>query len=121
MYKEACQNLMHKASESQVLKIAMTGSASSVIGLHPNTLEDYIYTEPYSLAEISEMTRPNENPKFISERACCKIIRELDDKKDPSKALNLSVFLPYFISGPPLSRHNVESNTSCILMKSILN
>lgn len=51
MYVEATQNLIDKASVSPVKKVTMTGSASSVIGLSPNKLEDFIYTEPYSWAD----------------------------------------------------------------------
>ena len=69
---------MNKAAESRVKKVSLTGSASSVVGLKPNTLEDYIYTEPYSWADKDSITKPNEKAKYLSEIACWNTIKKLD-------------------------------------------
>lgn len=60
LYRGACRE--------NVLKMVMTGAATSVIGDKPRL--DGVYTDSNEWAKPTEVTRPNEKAKLMAEKAC---------------------------------------------------
>ena len=99
-----------------------TGSASSVIGLHPVQEKGFIYRDSYSWVDVKTINKPNEKAKYLAEKVCWNAIKKQDHNPSQTSTskTTLITLLPYFMLGPPLYHNLIETNSSCSAMNSIL-
>lgn len=118
MYCEATQNLVEAAIRYKVKKVVMIGAASSVIGQHPVTEENFVYSDPMVWVDPKTISKPNERAKLLSEKHAWNAIK----KQNPQDTIktNLVTLLPYFIIGKPLYPSIIETNSSCQAINAIL-
>ena len=94
-------------------RIAVTGAATSVTGVD-NILESYEDATKWTSSKFEGRT--NEYAKYASEKVCWDEVLAAETQGFQTQ---MTAFLPYFISGPPLYKESF--NSSCEAISSILN